>query len=93
MRDLQILEVPRDDIVAALTDDRARTDVLFAEPDSEVHARITPHGPDVESFWEPADDGQTINGVGGLPGADIVARRAWGRWNCDFRCLGIVRLE
>ncbi len=48
VRDLQLLEVPRDDVVAALTHNRGSTDVLFAEPDSEVHTPNTRNGPDVD---------------------------------------------
>jgi len=83
IRHLQLLEVPRDGILAALNDYLANPDVLYAEPDFVVHALTTPNDPNFGLLWGLANDGQTINGVPGLPGADIDARRAWDAWTGD----------
>ena len=52
-------------------------DVVYAEPNYIVRALATPSDPLMPQLWGLLNLGQPINGIPGLPGADIHATQAW----------------
>jgi subtilisin family serine protease len=52
-------------------------DVVYAEPNYVVRAVATPSDPMMPQLWGLLNTGQPINGIPGLPGADIHATQAW----------------
>jgi subtilisin family serine protease len=56
----------------------ARRGVRYAEPNGIVRASRVPNDPFYDPYqWGLHNSGQTINGVPGVPGADISAQAAW----------------
>jgi subtilisin family serine protease len=54
-----------------------RPDVVYAEPDYIQVPVVTPNDPMFPSLWGLENTGQTVNGVTGVPHADINAPPAW----------------
>ncbi|OLE55990.1 MAG: hypothetical protein AUG51_00235 [Acidobacteria bacterium 13_1_20CM_3_53_8] len=63
--------------VALLAEMSARVDVLYAEPDYIVSADTVPDDPDFPNLWGLQNNGQSVQGASGVPGADIGVARAW----------------
>jgi subtilisin family serine protease len=63
-----------DSLVAFL---RTQPDVLYAEPNYVVRAIATPNDQYFPLLWGLRNTGQLVNGVAGVPGADISANDAW----------------
>ena len=55
----------------------ARTDVLYVEPNYLLQIFDQPNDPDFSLLWGLENIGQAVNGLPGIPGADIDARAAW----------------
>jgi hypothetical protein len=55
----------------------ARPDVEYAEPNFIVHVITVPNDPSFGSLWGLQNTGQTVQGIAGMPGADISAVSAW----------------
>ena len=78
---LQLVEVPKDELSAALAVYSGHPDVLYAEPDYVVYPTAVPNDPDFDQLWGLHNTGQTINGNDpGTAGADIRAVEAWDTW-------------
>ncbi len=56
---------------------QARPDVEYAEPNYVLHAINTPNDSYMGLLWGMVNNGQTIGGQTGTPGADIDATKAW----------------
>ncbi len=54
-----------------------RGDVQYAEPNYIVTFAAAPNDPDFSKLWGLENLGQTVNGIPGVPGADIGATAAW----------------
>lgn len=64
-------------VAALLARLRARADVEYAEPDYIVQATAVPTDPLFGQLWGLKNTGQPIQGISGIPGADISATAAW----------------
>jgi len=64
-------------VAALLARLRARADVEYAEPDYIVQAFAVPNDPFFGQLWGLRNTGQLIQGIVGVPGADISATAAW----------------
>lgn len=51
--------------------------VSYAEPNYLVHAVVIPNDPYFSLQWAWNNTGQNIQGITGVPGADIKATDAW----------------
>ncbi len=51
--------------------------VLYAEPNYLYAPQMIPDDPEFDRLWYLKNDGQSVNGAGGTPGADISAPEAW----------------
>lgn len=80
---LQLVQVRRGDVNAALAQYRANPNVLYCEPDYEVHAISTPNDPSFGLLWGMENTGQIVEGSAGTPGADIRITKAWDVWTGD----------
>jgi subtilisin family serine protease len=56
---------------------RTQPDVVFAEPNYVLRAIATPNDQHFPLLWGLFNNGQVVNGVMGVPGADISATDAW----------------
>ncbi|MEK6325549.1 MAG: S8 family serine peptidase [Acidobacteriota bacterium] len=65
------------DVATLLASLKARPDVVYVEPNYIIHADLVPNDPSFSSLWGLRNTGQVINGVAGIPGADISATSAW----------------
>ncbi|MEA2406204.1 MAG: thermitase [Thermoleophilaceae bacterium] len=52
-------------------------DVIYAEPNAEVHAFVRPNDPYFPQLWAMENTGQTIRGVAGTADADSDVAEAW----------------
>lgn len=75
---LVLLRVPtnltHDEVVTRL---RSVAQVDNVTPNQVVHATLIPNDTDFSKLYAMLNTGQTINGVPGVPGADISATKAW----------------
>jgi subtilisin family serine protease/subtilisin-like proprotein convertase family protein len=51
--------------------------IRYAEPDWIGEWSAVPNDPDYNRMWAMSNTGQTVNGVTGIPGADVSAESAW----------------
>ena len=56
---------------------RANPDVEFVEPNFIIRANAVANDPSMSSLWGLVNTGQTVDGIAGVPGADINAAPAW----------------
>ncbi len=73
--DTEVLRVPVGELSAALAELNARDDVRYAEVNAPMRAFT--NDPYWYLQWGLANDGQSISGVVGTPGADVDAPTAW----------------
>ena len=71
------LRVDAGGFAAALADLRADPAVAWAEPNRYRRLAVAPNDPLFPQLWGLQNRGQTVNGLAGLPGADIDAVAAW----------------
>jgi len=76
---LYLVEVASDSSNDAMQTLNANDNVLYAEPDYEVHSFDRPSDPRFPDLWGMENNGQT----GGTTGADIRAVGAWATWTGD----------
>ena len=81
--DLQLVEVPEDNLAGALAVYQGHPDVLYAEPDYRIYLDDMPNDPEFYQLWGLRNTGQTVNGDPGTAGADIRALEAWHYWTGD----------
>lgn len=80
---LAVIEVPAENLHAAMEALRSEPGVHYAEPDFTIHKATTPNDPLFDMQWGLRNTGQTVNDDGGLPGVDIGAVDGWKQWTGD----------
>jgi subtilisin family serine protease len=56
---------------------RSNPDVEFAEPNYVIRLNALPNDSQMPLLWGMFNQGQSVNGIAGVPGADIKANSAW----------------
>jgi subtilisin family serine protease len=72
-----LLHVNQNKVDRILEELRSDSRVRYAEPNFLVHADATPNDPFFTRLWGLNNTGQTVQGLTGLPDADIDAPEAW----------------
>ncbi len=81
--ELTLVKVPPARLAEALKSYAADPNVMYAEPDVEVHIAADPNDADFGLLWGMRNTGQAVDGDPGTPGADIRATYAWDLWTGD----------